>query len=108
MLERLFGGSGPLPREALSNDNQSAVSAAAIGAPPPGGWPPPIDGTGARLLTIVDDLGPGVPRTLVNYDPFTTPLARSQLLMSPTYNIPLGNLTVKSCRAGVLFRVNTV
>jgi hypothetical protein len=79
---------------------------ACMNPPPPGGWPPQ-DGNGTRLLTLVDDSVPGVPaKTLINFDPFVHPLARSQLLMSPTYNLPFGNLTVRSCPAGALFRVN--
>jgi hypothetical protein len=79
---------------------------ACMNPPLPGGWPPPDDANGARLLTLVDDSGPGAPRTLFSLDPFTQPLAWAQLLMSPTYNLPFGNLTVKSCPAGALFRVN--
>jgi hypothetical protein len=74
--------------------------------PPPGGWPPPDDGQGARLLTLIDDGGPGAPKTLINFDPFTQPLRTAELLMSGTYNLPFGNLTVRSCPAGALFRVN--
>jgi hypothetical protein len=78
---------------------------ACINPPPPGGWPPQ-DGNGSRLFTLVDDSGPGAPKTLVNFDPFTLPLSPATLLMSATYNIPFGYLTVKSCPAGALFRVN--
>jgi hypothetical protein len=78
---------------------------ACINPPPPGGWPPQ-DGNGTRLLTLIDDSRPGVPKTLINFDPFTQPLRTAQLLMSATYNLPFGNLTIRSCPAGALFRVN--
>jgi hypothetical protein len=82
---------------------------ACMNPPPPGAPPPDAPHTGRdRMLTIVDDSRPGQQKTLINFDPFTRPLVRSSLLMSPTYNIPFGNLTVKSCPAGALFRVNTV
>jgi hypothetical protein len=79
---------------------------ACLNPPPPGGWPPQ-DGDGTRLLTLVDDSGPGAPRTLYNIDPFTQPLTNAMLLMGNTYSLPFGNLTVRSCPARALFRVNT-
>jgi hypothetical protein len=89
-------------------DTNGVFNELACMTPPPPGRPPehtPL-GNGSRLLTLVDDSGPGVPRTLVNFDPFTQWLSRSTLLMSGTYNIPFGKLTVRSCPVGAVFRVN--
>lgn len=57
----------------------------------------------SRYLCLVDDSGPGAPRTLVNYDPYTGPFA--DLKWS---GVPFGNLRVASVPGrGTAYTVTT-
>jgi hypothetical protein len=83
------------------------LSGLAVLTPPPG-VPPSRQphGDSARMFTLVDSGGPGVPRTIVNFDPFTHAARPNQVLSPASYRLPFQSLEVASCPAGAMFRVN--
>jgi hypothetical protein len=78
--------------------------------PPPPGVPPPLQPFNSvdRMFTLVDDGGPGQPRALFNFDPFTSPVSpAARLMQAGGGGVPFARLTVKSCPPGSQWTVET-